>query len=144
MSEDPTSPDAVARSMGLGGDLPPARPRATAATATVAPASATGLEVERRLPAWRRAPIRPLVVSAALVFSGYVFSWGDVEQESRVIAALAGGLVFFWCTLIIGSLWWGFRHIIGKPRPFGRTVFNYGLVGVIAALGILGADEIAG
>ena len=143
MSEDPTSPEAVARSMGLGGDLPPARPQPAAAAVTVAPAE-TGLDPERPLPAWRRTPLRSLIVTVALLFSGYVFSWGDVEKESRVIAALAGGLVFFWCTLILGSLWWGFRQLIGKPRPFGRTVFNYGLVGAIAALGILGADELAG
>lgn len=139
MSDDPTSPDSVARSMGLGGDLPPARteqPRATVATAR--------LETAERLPAWRRAPVRPSLVAAALLFSGYVFSWGDVEKESRIVAALVGGFVFFWVTLVLGVLWWAFRHLIGKPRPFGRTVFNYGLVGVIAGLGILGADELAG
>jgi hypothetical protein len=143
MSEDPTSADAVARSMGLGGDRPAPRHEPAVAAVTVAP-SETGLEAPRELPAWRRKPIRPLLVTAALLFSGYVFSWGDVEQDSRVIAALAGGLVFFWCTLILGSLWWAFRHVIGKPRPFGRTVFNYGLVGAITLLGVLGADEFLG
>ena len=143
MSEDQTSPEAVARSMGLGGDLPAPRRAPEAAAVTVAPA-ATGLEAPRELPAWRRKPIRPILVTAALLFSGYVFSWGDVEQESRAIAALAGGLVFFWCTLILGSIWWAFRHVIGKPRPFGPTVFNYGLVGAITLLGILGADEFLG
>jgi hypothetical protein len=143
MSEDQTSPDAVARSMGLGGDLPPARREPAAAAITVAPAT-SGLEAPGELPAWRRKPIRPILVTAALCFSGYVFSWGDVEEESRAIAALAGGLVFAWCTLILGSIWWGFRHVIGKPRPFGRTVFNYGLVAAISLLGILGADEFLG
>jgi hypothetical protein len=143
MSDDPSSPDAVARSMGLGGDLPPARHDPERATVAV-PAADTGLETARPLPAWRRAPIRPLLVAAALLFSGYVFSWGDVEEESRLVAALAGGFVFFCLTLILGVLWWAFRHVVGKPRPFGRTVFNYGLVGVIAALAILGADELAG
>jgi hypothetical protein len=129
--------------MGLGGDLPPARAQPPSVTVTIAPAQ-TGLEAPRGVAWWRRAPARPVLVAAALLFSGYVFSWGDVEHESRAVAALAGGLVFFWCTLVLGALWWGFRHVIGKPRPFGRTVFNYGLVGAIAALGILGADELAG
>jgi hypothetical protein len=140
MSEDPTSPEAVARSMGLGGDLP-SRPEPAAATVAPAP---TGLEAPRALPAWRRKPIRPIVVTAALVFAGYVFTWGDVEEESRVMAALAGGLMFAWITLILGALWWAFRHVIGKPRPFGPTAFNYGLVATITLLGILGADELLG
>ena len=123
MSDDPTSPDAVARSMGLG---------------------ATGLEAPQELAAWRRAPARPIVVAAALLFSGYVVSWGDVEKESRVVAALAGGAVLALCTLVLGTIWWAFRGVIGRPRPFGRAAFNYGLVGAIAAFGILGADEFAG
>ena len=144
MSDDPTSPDAVARSMGLGGDLPRTSTSAPGAAAAAASPAHTGLESPSSPAAWRRAPIRPLLVAAALLFSGYVFSWGDVEKESRAVAALAGGTALFACTLVLGTLWWGFRHLIGKPRPFGRTVFNYGLVGAIAALGILGADELAG
>ncbi len=135
MSDEPTSADAVARSMGLGGDLPRDRPAAVAQT---------GLEAPAGIPAWRRAPARPILVAAALLFSGYVFSWGDVEEESRLVAALAGGTVLALCALVLGAIWWAFRHLIGRPRPFGRTVFNYGLVGVIAVLGILGADELAG
>ena len=114
----------------------------------------SGLTVPRLDPAALSAKISPFYrvtkpdgagpFPTALLFSGYVFSWGDVEEESRVIAALAGGLVFFWCTLIVGSIWWAFRHVIGKPRPFGRTAFNYGLVGAITLLGILGADEFLG
>jgi hypothetical protein len=143
MSDDPTSPDAVARSMGLGGDLPPSATRPAAATVTVAPA-ATGLETRQELAAWRRAPARPVLVAAALLFAGYVFSWGDVEKESRVVAALAGGLVLALCTLVLGTTWWAIRRVIGRPRPFGRAAFNYGLVGAVAAFGIVGADELAG
>ena len=143
MSDDPTSPDAVARSMGLGGDLPPAASQSTAAAVTIAPAT-TGLESPQPLAAWRRAPVRPLLVAAALLFSGYVFSWGDVEKESRIVAALAGGVVLALCTLVLGTIWWAVRRLIGRPRPFGRAAFNYGLVGAIAAFGILGADEFAG
>ena len=145
MSEDPTSADAVARSMGLGGDLPPKRERdPERAAVSVAPAGETGLEVRAPLAAWRRGRARFLIVTAALLFSGYVFAWGDSEQESRVIAALAGGFVFAGLTLAIGTPWWLLRRLLGRPRPFGRTVFNYGLVGAVFVFGILGADEISG
>jgi hypothetical protein len=142
VSDDPVSADAVARSMGLGGDLPPAPERPGAAAA--ASLTGTGLEVPRSLPWWRRGGARAVIVTAALVFSGYVFSWGDVEQESRVVAAIAGGFVFALFTLALGVAWWILRALAGRRRPFGRTVFNYGLVGVIFVLGILGADEFLG
>ena len=85
-----------------------------------------------------------MIVAAALLFSGYVFSWGDVEEESRVVAALAGGFVFALFALGFGVAWWVLRALAGRRRPFGRTVFNYGLVGAIFVLGILGADEFLG
>ena len=142
---DPTSPDAVARSMGLGGDLPPAPAVEPAAvTARPAEAAATGLELPHRLPAWRRGWRRALIVTVVLCFSGYVFAWGDVEQESRVVAALAGGSVFAMVTFSLGLVWWIARLVAGRPRPFGRTVFNYGLVGAIALLAIVSADELLG
>ena len=145
MSEDATSPEAVARSMGLGGDLPPARERPPeGAAVTVRPATETGLEVREPLPRWRRGRMRALIVTVALCFSGYVFAWGDVEDESRFLAAASGGIVFGFVTFTIGVVWWAFRRLIGRPRPFGRAVFNYGLVGAIAILGILGADEFLG
>ena len=135
------SADAVARSMGLGGDRPPAPERpATAA----APRTGIGLEVPGGLPWWRRGPARAVLVTAALAFSGYVFSWGDVEEESRVVAAIAGGFVFALFTIVLGVAWWLLRALAGRRRPFGRTVFNYGLVGAIFVLGILGADEFLG
>jgi len=140
VSDDPASADAVARSMGLGGDLPPAPERSAAG----APRTAMGLEVSQGLPWWRRGPARAVLVTAALLLSGYVFSWGDVEEESRVVAALAGGFVFALLTLALGVAWWIVRALAGRRRPFGRTVFNYGLVGVIFVLGILGADEFLG
>ena len=139
MSEDPTSADAVARSMGLGGDLP--APRAERAVVSAGP---TGLEVREELAWWRRGPARALIVTAALAFSGYVFSWGDVESESRAVAVIAGGLVFALFTLTIGGVWWALRALAGRRRPFGRTAFNYGLVAVVFVLGILGADELLG
>jgi hypothetical protein len=144
VSEDPTSPDAVARSMGLGGDLPPAPARDAARASVAAAPSATGLEARPEPAWWRRGPARTLIVTAAVLWSGYVFSWGDVEEESRAVAAVAGGLVLGLLTLIVGALWWGFRQLIGRPRPFGRTAFNYGLVAAVFAIGILGADEFLG
>ena len=45
---------------------------------------------------------------------------------------------------LLGGAWWVLRTLVGRRRPFGRTVFNYGLVGTIAVLGILGADEFLG
>jgi hypothetical protein len=140
---DPTSPDAVARSMGLGADLPPA-PAGAAVTARPAEAAETGLELPRRLPAWRRGWRRALIVTVVLCFAGYVFAWGDVEQESRVVAAIAGGAVFAMVTFSLGLVWWIARLLAGRPRPFGRTVFNYGLVGAIALLAIVSADELLG
>ena len=129
--------------MGLGGDLPPA-PAGAAATVTARPAGATGLEVPDRVAPWRRGWRRALVVTVVLCFSGYVFAWGDVEEESRVVAALAGGSVFALLTFSIGLVWWIVRLVIGRRRPFGRTVFNYGLVGTIAVLAVLTADEFLG
>jgi hypothetical protein len=140
VSEDPASADAVARRMGLGGDLPPAPARPTATAGRLE----TGLGVPRDLPWWRRGPGRAVIVTAALAFSGYVFAWGDAEQESRVVAAIAGGLVFALPTLVIGTVWWILRAVAGRRRPFGRTAFNYGLVGAICVLAILGADELLG
>jgi hypothetical protein len=140
---DSTSPDAVARSMGLGGDLPPA-PAAEAVSVTARPVEPSGLEVPGRVAAWRRGWRRALIVTLVLCFSGYVFAWGDVEEESRIVAALAGGWVFALITFSIGLVWWIVRLLIGRPRPFGRTVFNYGLVGAIAVIAILGADELLG
>jgi hypothetical protein len=139
VSEDPTSADAVARSMGLGGDLPAPR-----AERSVVSAGSSGLEVREELAWWRRGPARALFVTAALAFSGYVFSWGDVESESRAVAAIAGGLVFALFTLTIGGAWWAVRALARRRRPFGRTAFNYGLVAVVFVLGILGADEFPG
>ena len=116
--------------MGLGGDLPEV--------------AETGLEVRHDVAWWRRGPARAILVSAALGFSGYVFSWGDVEQESRIVAAIAGGIVFALITLTVGAGWWIVRALAGRRRPFGRTVFNYGLVAAVFVLGILGADEFLG
>ena len=67
-----------------------------------------------------------------------------VESESRVVAAIAGGLVFALFTVTVGRVWWGIRALAGRGRPFGRTAFKYGLVAVVSALGILGADELLG
>jgi hypothetical protein len=140
VSEDPASRDAVARSMGLGGDLPPAPDRPVVAGRP----AGTGMEAREDLAWWRRGAVRSVVVAAALAFSGYVFSWGDVESESRVVAAIAGGLVFALFTVTFGGVWWGIRALAGRGRPFGRTAFNYGLVAVVSAFGILGADELLG
>ena len=82
----------------------------------------------------------PLVLS----YAGFVFAWGDVEEESRAAAAIAGGMIFGLITLAFGLAWWIFRLAIRRPRPFGRTVFNYGLVAVVATFAILGADELLG
>jgi hypothetical protein len=130
--------------MGLGGDLPPPSADAAPAASLTARQAATGLEAPRRLAPWRRSPARALIVTAALGFSGYVFAWGDVEQESRVVAAIAGGVVLALLVLLPGVLWWGLRRLVGRPRPFGRAVFNYGLVAAVAIIGILGADEFLG
>ena len=73
-----------------------------------------------------------------------MFAWGDVEEESRAAAAIGGGIVLLLVVLVPGVLWWGLRHMVGRPRPFGRAVFNYGLVAAVAILGILGADEFLG
>jgi hypothetical protein len=83
-------------------------------------------------------------VTVALLYAGYVFSWGDIEEESRAAAALGGGAVLALMVVMVGLLWWGLRHMAGHGRPFGRTVFNYGLVGCFAAVGILLADELLG
>src|SRR5215218_8407389 len=117
--------------MGLGCDLPPEPERRDV---PAAPRTTTGLEVRETLPRWRRGPARAVIATAALAFSGYVFSWGDVEQESRVVAAVSGGLVFALFTLGLGGAWWVLRTLAGRRRPFGRTAFNYGLVGTIAVL----------
>jgi hypothetical protein len=128
VTEDPTSTDAVARSMGLGGAAPD-RPR-------------TGSGGE--LAWWRQGRARAVIVAVALTFSGYVFSWGDVEDDSRLLAAVAGGLSFLWLTTIVGSAWWAVRLVVSGRRPYGRTAFNYGLVGFMFVFGILGADEFLG
>ena len=133
--------------MGLGGDLPPApaapaEPRvATAAPAAglAAPSAPTG-----RVAAWRRGPLRFAIVTAVLLLGGYVFAWGDVEAESRVAAALAGAFAFALVTFSLGLPWWILRIVIGRRRPFWRTVFNYGLVGVVAVFAILGSDDVSG
>ena len=82
-------------------------------------------------------PVRAVVAIAALTFSGYVFAWGDVEKESRVLAAFAGGVAFGGFVFAIGLVWWFARLVIGRRRPFGRTVFNYPLVLAIAAFGLV-------
>jgi hypothetical protein len=130
VSEDPTSPDAVARSMGLGGGPAPERPAGGRAGAQLAP--------------WRGGPVRALVAAVALTFGGYVFSWGDVEEESRAVAAIAGGIVFGALTLVLGTAWWLVRLLAGRRRPYFRTAFNYGLVAGVTVLAILGADEFLG
>jgi hypothetical protein len=128
--------------MGLGGDLPHAPP-AERLTVSARPVE-SGLEAREDLASWRRGPVRVVVVTAALAFSGYVFSWGDVEEESRIVAAIAGGIVFALFTVTVGGFWWAIRALVGRGRPFGRTAFNYGLVATVFVLGILGADEFLG
>ena len=146
VSEDPTSADAVARSMGLGGDRPSeAREGAVTVAAPDAGArSRTGLGSRGELAWWRQGKARAIIVGVALTFAGYVFSWGDVEDDSRILAAVAGGLSFLWLTTIIGSAWWAVRLVVSGRRPYGRTAFNYGLVGAMVVFGILGADEFLG
>jgi hypothetical protein len=150
VSEDPTSADAVARSMGLGGDRPPERaPEAREAAVTVTAADAgarsrTGLGAGGELAWWRQGKARAVIVGVALTFAGYVFSWGDVEDDSRVLAAVAGGLSFLWLTTIVGSAWWAIRLVVSGRRPYGRTAFNYGLVSFMVLFGVLGADELLG
>ena len=100
--------------------------------------------MRKGLAGWRRPRVRALVVPIVLCFAGYVFTWGDVEQDSRAAAIFVGGFTFGLFVFVPGFLWWGFRHVIGRPRPFGRAVFNYGLVGFVALLGIALADEFLG
>jgi hypothetical protein len=129
--------------MGLGADLPQAAPAAGRLAVSAAPVG-TGVEAREDLAWWRRGPARAVIVTAALAFSGYVFSWGDVEEESRIVAAIAGGIVFALFTVTVGGLWWAIRALAGRGRPFGRAAFNYGLVATVFVLGILGADEFLG
>ncbi len=132
--------------MGLGADLPPApaAPAAAPVVATPAAGLAAPSAPSGRVAAWRRGPLRCLIVIAVLLVGGYVFAWGDVEQESRIAAALAGALVFALITFSLGLPWWILRIVIGRRRPFWRTVFNYGLVGVVAVFAILGSDDVSG
>ena len=125
MSEEPTGADAVARRMGLG--------------------ARTGLGgASGELPWWRQGRARAVIVGILLTFAGYVFAWGDVEKDSRLLAAVSGGLSLLWLTTIVGSAWWAIRLVATGRRPYGRTAFNYGLVGVMALFGVLGADEFLG
>jgi hypothetical protein len=128
--------------MGLGGDLPEA-PQPEAET-EVAVTSAARQEPRPRVAAWRSSPVRAVVTIAALTFAGYVFAWGETEKESRVVAALAGGIALGGFVLGIGLVWWIFRLLIGRRRPFGRTVFNYPLVLAMAAFGLLASEDAEG
>ncbi len=146
---DPISADSVARSMGLGGDLPPpseapVTPAAAAAAITpeaVTPAAAAAPREQGEVARWRSAPVRAAVVIIALTAAGYVLAWGDTEKDSRVLAAFAGGVALGAFVFGIGLVWWLVRLVIGRRRPFGRTVFNYPLVLALAAIGVLGAED---
>ena len=138
---DPISADSVARSMGLGGDLPPppeAPVTPAAATAAVAPAIAAA---PREVARWRSSPVRAVVAITLLTVAGYVLAWGDTEKDSRVLAAFAGGVALGAFVFGIGLVWWLVRLVIGRRRPFGRTVFNYPLVLAMAAIGLLADDS---
>ena len=76
-----------------------------------------------------------------LTAAGYVLAWGDTEKDSRVLAAFAGGVALGATVFGIGLVWWLVRLVIGRRRPFGRTVFNYPLVLAMAAIGLLAADS---
>ncbi len=76
-----------------------------------------------------------------LTAAGYVLAWGDIEKDSRVLAAFAGGVALGAFVFGIGLVWWLVRLVIGRRRPFGRTVFNYPLVLAMAAIGLLGSED---
>jgi hypothetical protein len=146
---DPISPDSVARSMGLGGDLPPPSeapitPAAMSAVVTpvaVKPAASAAVRQQGEVARWRSAPVRAVVAIIVLTAAGYVLTWGDSEKDSRVLAAFSGGVALGAIVFGIGLVWWLVRLVIGRRRPFGRTVFNYPLVLALAAFGVLGAED---